>query len=67
MYVLMIRNFGENHQGVEKAKMSRRSSKGVHNRKEIKSDSDAIPYRVPGPVCTKMDTHDASGIRLRQT
>jgi hypothetical protein len=35
--------------------VSRRSSKGVHNRKEIESDSTAIPSRIPGPVCTKMD------------
>jgi hypothetical protein len=33
----------------------RRSSKGAHNRKEIKSDSAATPSRVTGPVCTKMD------------
>jgi hypothetical protein len=38
-----------------KAKVLRRSSKGIHNRKEIKSDSAAIPSRVPGPVCTKID------------
>jgi hypothetical protein len=37
------------------AKVSWRSSKGIHNKKEIKSDSDAIPCRAPGPVFTKMD------------
>jgi hypothetical protein len=36
--------------------MSRRSSKGVHNRKEIKSDLAVVPSRVPEPVCTKIDT-----------
>jgi hypothetical protein len=45
----------------------RRSSKGVHNRKEIKSESAATLSRVPGPVCTKMDAQDASGLRLRWT
>jgi hypothetical protein len=25
------------------------------------------PSRVPGPVCTKMDAQDASGLQLRQT
>jgi hypothetical protein len=40
----------------------RRRSKGAHNRKEIKSDSAATPSRVPGPVCTKMDTQDAFGL-----
>jgi hypothetical protein len=50
-----------------KGKVLRRSSKGVHNRKEIKSESAATPSRVPGPVCTTMDAQDASGLRLRQT
>jgi hypothetical protein len=50
-----------------KAKVLRRSSKGGHNRKEIKSDSAATPSRVPGPVCTKMDAQDASRLRLRRT
>jgi hypothetical protein len=56
MDVLMIRNLGEE---VEQ--------QGAHNRKEIKSDSTATPSRVPGPVCTKMDAQDASGLRLRRT
>jgi hypothetical protein len=30
-----------------KDKGLRRSSKGIHNRKDIKSDSAAIPSRVP--------------------
>jgi hypothetical protein len=45
---------------LEKAKVSRRSIKGVHNRKEIKSDSVAIPSQVPELVCTKMDVQDTS-------
>jgi hypothetical protein len=48
-----------------KAKVSRRSSKGVHNRKEIKFDSAVIPSQVPGPVYTKMDAQDAFELRLR--
>jgi hypothetical protein len=44
---MTIKNLG-------KAKVSRRSSKGVHNKKEIKSDSAAVTSRVLGPVCTKM-------------
>jgi hypothetical protein len=47
-----------------KSKVSRKSSKDVHNRKEIKSNSAAIPSRVPGLVCTKMDAQNASGLRL---
>jgi hypothetical protein len=42
-----------------KAKVSRSSSKGVHNRKKIKSDSAVIPSRVTGLVCTKIDTQEA--------
>jgi hypothetical protein len=38
---------------------------GRHNRKEIKFDSAATLSRVPGPVCTKMDAQDASGLQLR--
>jgi hypothetical protein len=45
-----------------KAKVSRRNNKGVHNRKEIKSDTAVIPSLVTGPVCTKMDARDAFGI-----
>jgi hypothetical protein len=44
-----------------KAKVSRRSSKSVHNRYEIKSDLAGIPSRVIGLVCTKLDIQDASG------
>jgi hypothetical protein len=40
------------------AKVSRKSSKGIHNVKEIKSDSDTIPSRVPGPIFTKMNAQD---------
>jgi hypothetical protein len=50
-----------------KYKVSRRSSKGIHNRKEIKSDSAAIPSWVPRPVCTKMDAQDASELQLQWT
>jgi hypothetical protein len=45
-----------------KAKVLTRSSKGVHNRKEINSDSAATSSQVLGPVCTKMDAQDASGL-----
>jgi hypothetical protein len=38
------------------AKVSRKRSKGVHNRKETKSDFTVIPSQVSGPACTKTDT-----------
>jgi hypothetical protein len=43
-----------------KAKVSRTSSKGVLNKKEIKSDSATVLSRVLGPVYTKMDAQEAS-------
>ena len=56
MHVLMIRNLGEDQQGLGKGL-------GVEEeQKEIKSDSTATPSRVPGLVCTKMDAQDASGL-----
>jgi hypothetical protein len=67
MDVLMIRNLGEDQQGHGKGLSVEEEQQGHHNRKEIKSDSAATPSRVPGPVCTKMDAQDASGLRLRQT
>jgi hypothetical protein len=67
MDVLMIRNLGEDQQGLGKGLGVEEEQQGHHNRKEIKSDSAPTPSRVPGPVCTKMDAQDASGLRLRQT
>jgi hypothetical protein len=68
MDVLMIRNLGEDQQGLGKVLgVEEEQQQGRHNRKEIKSDSAATPSRVPGPVCTKMDAQDASGLRLRRT
>jgi hypothetical protein len=52
---------------LRKAKVSRWRSKGIHNRKEIKSDSATIPSRVPGSVYSKMDAQDASELRLRRS
>jgi hypothetical protein len=67
MDVLMIRNFGEDQQGLGKGLGVEEEQQGRHNRKEIKSDSAATPSWVLGPVCTKMDAQDASGLRLQQT
>jgi hypothetical protein len=67
MDVLMIRNFGEDQQGLGKGQGVEEEQQGCHNRKEIKSDSVATPSRVPGPVYTKIDAQYASRIRLRRT
>jgi hypothetical protein len=63
----MIRNLGEDQQGLGKGLGVEEQQQGRHNRKEIKSDSAATLSRVPGPVCTKMDTQDASRLRLQYT
>jgi hypothetical protein len=67
MDVLMIRNLGEDQQGLGKGLGVEEEKQGRHKRKEIKSDSAATPSRVSGPVCTKMDAQDASRLRLRRT
>jgi hypothetical protein len=51
-------------QGLGKGLGVEEEQQGRNNRKEIKSDSAATPSRVLGPVCTKMDAQDASGLRL---
>jgi hypothetical protein len=66
MDVLMIRNFGEDQQGLGKGLGVEEEQQRRHNRKEIKSDSATTPSRVLRPVCTKMDAQDASGLRLRR-
>jgi hypothetical protein len=67
MDVLLIRNLGEDQQELGKGLGVEEEQQGRHNRKDIKSDSAATPSRVPGPVCTKIDAQDASGLRLRRT
>jgi hypothetical protein len=62
--VLLIRNLGEDQQGLGKGLGVEEEQQGTHNRKAIKSDSAATPSRVSGPVYTKMDAQDASGLRL---
>jgi hypothetical protein len=63
MDVLMIRNLGEDQQGLGKVLGVEEERQGCHNRKEIKSDSAATPSRVPGPVCTKIDS-DCDGLDM---
>jgi hypothetical protein len=67
MDVLMIRNLGEDQQGLGKGLGVEKEQQGRHNRKKIKSDSTATPSRVPRLVCTKIDAQDAYGLRLRWT
>ena len=67
MDVLMIRNLGEDQQVLEKGQDIKKEKLGRSQQEKVKSDSAATPSRVLGPVCTKMDAQDASGLRLRRT
>jgi hypothetical protein len=57
MDVLLIRNLGEDQQGLGRGQ-SVEEEQGIHNVKEIKSDLDTILSRVPGPIFTKMNAQD---------
>jgi hypothetical protein len=64
MDVLMIRNLGENHQGLEKGQDVKEEKIGRSPQEKVKSDSTSSPPRSPGPVCTKMNARDASDLRF---
>ena len=55
MDVLMIRNLGEDQQGLEKSQDIREEKLGRSQQEKAKSDSTFSPPRRPGSVCTKMD------------
>jgi hypothetical protein len=64
MDVLMIRNLGEDHKGLEKCQDVKEEKLGRSLQEKAKFDSTSSPPRRPGPVCTRMDGHDASKLRL---
>ena len=64
MDVLMIRNLGEDQQGLEKRQDIEEEKLGRSEHEKAKSDSTTSPPRSPGPVCTKMNAQDASELRL---
>jgi hypothetical protein len=64
MDVLMIRNLGEDQQGLEKSQDIREEKLGRSQQEKAKSDSTSSLPRSSGPVCTKMDTQDAFELRL---
>jgi hypothetical protein len=55
MDVLMIKNFGEDQQGLEKSQDIKEEKLGCSQHEKAKSDSTSSPPWSLGPVCTKMD------------
>jgi hypothetical protein len=56
----MIRNLGEDHQGLGKCQYVKEENIGRSQQEKAKSYSTLSSPRSPGPVCTKTDTQDAS-------
>jgi hypothetical protein len=55
MDVLMIRNLGENHQGLGKGQDVKEEKLGHSQQEKVKSDSTSSPPWSTGPACTKTD------------
>jgi hypothetical protein len=64
MDVFIIRNLGEDHQGLGKGQDVKEEKLGRLQQEKAKSDSTSSPPRSPGPVCTKTNAQDASDLRL---
>jgi hypothetical protein len=64
MDVLMIRNLGEDHQGLGKYQYVKEEKLGHSKQEKVMSDSTSSPPRSSGPVCTKTYAQDASEIQL---
>jgi hypothetical protein len=60
----MIRNLGEDQQGLGKGQDVKEEKLGRSQQEKAKSDSTSSPPRSLGPVCTKMDAQDASELWL---
>jgi hypothetical protein len=55
MDVLMIRNLGEDHQGLGKGQDVREEKLGCSQQEKVKCDSSLSPPQSRGPVFTKTD------------
>jgi hypothetical protein len=60
----MIRNLGEDHQGLEKCQVIKEEKLGRSQQEKTKSNSTSSPPWSPGLVCTKTDTQDAYELQL---
>jgi hypothetical protein len=63
----MIRNLGEDYQGLGKGQDVKEDKIGCSPQEKAKSDSTSSPPRSPGVVCTKTDARDAYGLRFGWT
>jgi hypothetical protein len=64
MDVLMIRNLGEDQQGIGKGQDGKDDKLGRSQQEKDKSNSTSSPPWSLVPVCTKMNTQDASKLQL---
>jgi hypothetical protein len=64
MDVLMIRNLGEDQQGLGKDQDVKKEKLGRSQQEKAKSDSTSSPPLSLGLVCTKTDAQDASELLL---
>jgi hypothetical protein len=60
----MIRNLGEDQQGLEKSQDNKEDKLGRSQQEKAKFDSTSSPPWSLGPVCTKIDAQDASKLQL---
>jgi hypothetical protein len=67
MDVLLIRNLGEDQQGLGKGQDVKEEKLGRSQQKKVKSYSTSSPPQSPGPVYTKTDAQDASKLILGWT
>jgi hypothetical protein len=67
MDVLIIRNLGEEQQGLGKGQYVKEEKLGCSQQERVKFDSTlSLPYCL-GPFYTKTDPQDASKLRLGRT
>ena len=64
MDVLMIRNLGEDKQGLEKGKDIKEEKLGCPQQEKSKSNSILSPPQSLGPIYTKIDAQDSPNLRL---
>jgi hypothetical protein len=64
MDVLMIRNLGEDQQGLEKGQDIKEENLGHSQQEKAKSDSTSSPPQSSGSVCTKTNAQEVSELQL---
>ena len=62
---ILLRNFGEGHEGLRVCGGGEDDPQGRPTGTEARSNMISSLPRPPGPVCLKLVTQDASGLRFR--